>query len=128
MQLKLSKIPVESIFYITEAENYNCSTVILPWDIHRYCDHLSSKQTGYNEKVENTLSKKYPQLNFKKTSKATGHECDGSEVDEPAVNAPKAMEANQDFPLLDKPAIIIDRHGNILLWYLPGILRDERQV
>ena len=26
------------------------------------------------------------------------------------------------------PCIITDRHGHILLWYLPNILRPERQV
>jgi len=29
---------------------------------------------------------------------------------------------------VDKPATVVDRHGNIILWYLPNILQTNRVV
>jgi hypothetical protein len=33
-----------------------------------------------------------------------------------------------DYYLEIRPCTITDRHGKMLLWYLPNILRPERQV
>ncbi|KAF8964946.1 hypothetical protein BDZ97DRAFT_1619087, partial [Flammula alnicola] len=38
----------------------------------------------------------------------------------PPIYAPTSFEC--------EPAVVLDRHGNILTWYLPGILKPERQV
>jgi hypothetical protein len=32
------------------------------------------------------------------------------------------------FPLLQFPSIITDLHGNILVWYLPGLMSRRLQV
>jgi len=45
----------------------------------------------------------------------------------------KEKSLQQRYPPLNNitvsaPCIIVDRHGVILAWYLPGILSDSRQV
>ena len=36
-------------------------------------------------------------------------------------------EEYNDRPI-NEPAIVVDRHGKILVWYLPGALSKARQV
>jgi hypothetical protein len=35
---------------------------------------------------------------------------------------------NPNFGLIDKPAIVVDINGIVVLWYLPGLLLPPRQV
>jgi hypothetical protein len=76
------------------------SAVTIDWDIVRYCEKLTQKQTGSNDQVEEALKKAYPSW----------------------------LAKGQDIPVLDLPATMLDMHRNILLWYLPLALREERQV
>jgi len=68
------------------------------WDAQRYDASLPKKPTGRNEADEERMKKRYP------------------------VN-----EEYNDRPI-NEPAIVVDRHGKILVWYLPGALSKIRQV
>lgn len=72
------------------------ATVKTTWDIDRYCDFLGTKQSGQNAKVEAKLLKKFPPL----------------------------FRPNKG--LLEDPALITDKHGVGMLWYLPGLLSQTR--
>lgn len=71
------------------------SLVRTDWDIDRYCDFLSKRQSGRNVKAEAELMKKFP------PPFSHGH-------------------------LLEYPALITDRHGIAMVWYLPGLLTSAR--
>ncbi|KAF8257003.1 hypothetical protein EI94DRAFT_1539140, partial [Lactarius quietus] len=72
------------------------------WDVTRYADKLLRKPVNSGTKdartTETSLRKRYPLLN-------------GSAAEVP----------------ISRPCIVVDMHGVILAWYLPGILRDSRQ-
>lgn len=48
----------------------------------------------------------------------------------------EAVEAKQEakfhpltnMPLLERPAVVVDRDGKIILWYVPNIMTKVRQV
>ena len=71
---------------------------ILPWDAVRYCNRLSIKDNGRNEVKEAAILKAYPP---------------------PSGTSEKIM---------DTPSIIVDMHGVILAWGLPGVLPMHRQA
>ena len=68
------------------------------WDAQRYDASLPKKPMGRNEADEERMKKRYP------------------------IN-----EDYNDQPI-NEPAIVVDRHGKILVWYLPGALSKARQV
>lgn len=98
--LKLSKTIVNNSSVESRVLTWGSAAVIIDWDIIRYCEKLTQKQTGTNDQVEEALRKAYP----------------------------SRLAKGQDTPVLDLPATLIDIHGNILFWYLPMALREQRQV
>ena len=68
------------------------------WDAQRYDTSLPKKPTGHNEADEERMKKHY------------------------LIN-----EDYNDQPI-NEPAIVMDCHGKILVWYLPGALSKTRQV
>lgn len=68
------------------------------WDVQRYADHIGLKNTG------------------------TGRE----ELEEALLRMFKPVENAPSLEVM--PCTITDRHGRYLLWYLPNILKPERQV
>jgi hypothetical protein len=70
----------------------------MPWDADRYADHITPLQTGFNEAAETRLTNRYPPLYQK------------------------------PYPVIIEPTTITDKHGNCLVWHLPGIVSPERQV
>jgi hypothetical protein len=64
----------------------------LNWDLNQYCDQLTIGQTGNNQAAEEKLQKLYP-----------------------------GIHKNQECSVLGHPAVITDRHSNILVWYLPSM-------
>ena len=60
--------------------------------------HLSQRQTGQNLQQEMKQESRFP----------------------PVFSEP--------FPVLYKPTVITDIHGNALVWYLPAILSDILQA
>jgi hypothetical protein len=77
--------------------------VNIGWDATRYADRLprmpSRSGTVGGLKMEACLNGRYPPRN---NSTAEVH--------------------------ISRPCIIVDKHGVILAWHLPGILKDSRQV
>lgn len=74
-------------------------TVAVDWDVERYSLHITSKQTGRNEAVERLLSTRFP----------------------PAYPA-KSMKH------VFRPAVLVDRHERVMVWYLPDALFRRREV
>jgi hypothetical protein len=75
------------------------STVTLKdWDAQRYDASLPKKPTGQNESDEQRLNIRYP------------------------------VDDNYKDLLISEPTTVVDRHGKIVLWYLPGALSNARQV
>src|SRR5260370_14011722 len=78
------------------------SAVSVEWDATHYADMVPKKPSIRKTKAgnlkEDQLTARYPPL-----------------------NPLKQIRGN-------KQCIIVDRHGIILTWYLPGILEDSRQV
>jgi hypothetical protein len=72
----------------------------VPWDVDRYRDRITIKQSGRNSRVEDKLAEAFPPP-FK----------DGSRL-----------------RLQEAAAVLHDRHGNILVWYMPGAFGTNRQV
>ena len=75
----------------------------MDWDITRYADRLPRKAVNRATKAaqasEDSLKTRYP----------------------PQTNSAAELPKS-------RPCIIVDMQGIILAWYLPGILRDSRQV
>ncbi len=79
----------------------------LSWDAHRYADHVSKTSTAINVEREDELLKTYPPL---------GH-------------VQGDVDANpESYKIIAEPAVITDCHGKILVWSLPKILSQQRQV
>ena len=78
--------------------------VKIDWDFSRYVDELPKQPTFLDE---GTASGTFPPN--KETRLLDKY---------PPLNGVK----------ISKPCIIIDKQGIIMLWYLPGILNDSRQV
>ena len=74
------------------------SEVTLPWDAVRYSDRLTSRETGQHEEREKQHAVAYPPIGD--------------------------MEPNK----ISRPTVVVDMHGVILAWYLPGVLGNARQV
>jgi hypothetical protein len=76
---------------------------VIEWDITRYAENLPRKPKNSGTKAaqdaESSLRRRYP---------------------------PRNKSAADD--TMSRPCIIVDMHGTILAWYLPGILKDSRQV
>lgn len=67
------------------------------WDVERYCDYLTMRQGGVNRKHEAELLDKFPPLH-----------------------------SGTPLPVLQDPAVLTDKHGVALVWYLPGLISEER--
>jgi hypothetical protein len=74
------------------------STVVLPWDAVRYCDRLTSRETGQHEERERQHAIAYPPID------------------------------DMEQTMISWPTVIVDMHRVILAWYLPGVLGTARQV
>lgn len=72
--------------------------VRVPWSAEEYISELPCRPRGFHSDVEERLANLFP----------------------PLFQPP--------LPEMTKPCIIVDSCGVILLWYLPGILSQERQV
>ena len=74
----------------------------MEWDITRYADKLPRRPANSGTKAaqatEASLRQQYP-------------------LNDSAIKGP-----------ISRPCIIVDMQGIILAWYLPGILKDSRQV
>lgn len=70
----------------------------MPWCAKDYLSSLPSRPNGFHGSVEEAIEINFP----------------------PAEKKP--------FPTLSKPAIIVDKNGIILVWYLPEALGQNRQV
>jgi hypothetical protein len=68
------------------------------WDAQRYDASLPKKPTGRNEPDEERMTQRYP------------------------------LDDEYKDRLISEPAIIVDQHGRIVAWYLPGALAKSRQV
>jgi hypothetical protein len=77
--------------------------VTIQWDVTRYADKLPRMAANSGTKAalekEVQMKRQYPPL------------------DDSAAEPP-----------VSRPCVIVDKHGIILAWYLPGILQDSRQV
>lgn len=75
----------------------------IEWDVTRYADRLPRKAANSGTKAalatEASLKRRYPP------------------GDDSAAELP-----------ISRPCVIVDMQGIILTWYLPGILKDSRQV
>jgi hypothetical protein len=75
----------------------------MEWDVTRYADKLPRKaaNSGTPTALENEdrMKRQYPLRN----------------------------DSAAELPI-SRPCIIVDMHGIILAWYLPGVLQDSRQV
>ncbi len=76
------------------------------WDATRYVDKVSGTGTEIDVEEENQLLDKYPPL------------CPVAQV----------TDGEGLLPVIRGPAVIADRHGNILVWSLPDILPTSHQV
>jgi hypothetical protein len=72
--------------------------VATTWDIQRYCAKLTFAQTGQNIAQEELQENRFPPIFMK------------------------------PFPVVSDPAVVTDRDGNTLVWYLPGIISPRLQV
>jgi len=77
-------------------------TVQLPWSIEEYASQLTPQQNIGTDEHEADLLRRFPPLFF------------------------SSEEAQ--VPLQDVPCTIVDSHGIIVLWYLPGALTQSRNV
>lgn len=77
---------------------FSTSTVHLQWDADRYNDDLGASPTGRNAEIERKLAKDWP------------------------PHQPGKMT------VVEKPAIILDRHGRILAWVVPDLFDQKRQA
>jgi hypothetical protein len=66
------------------------------WDIERYAEHISLRNTGVPDDFDKLLQSKFEPL------------------------------AGDIIRIL--PLTVADRHGKLLLWYLPGIFTPKRHV
>ncbi|TFK89215.1 hypothetical protein K466DRAFT_611054 [Polyporus arcularius HHB13444] len=76
----------------------------LTWDGHRYADSLA-KTAVLQLSEEDKRLRRYP----------------------PLIPAEDIIAGDRYYGLIDHPAIIVDCHGNILVWTLPKIIPKHRQ-
>lgn len=74
------------------------SLVSVNWDVQRYADYITPNQSGRGQRAEAKLSLRFP------------------------------VNSGDDRALWEKPGVIVDRHGHILVWHLPDALTRRRQV
>ena len=77
----------------------------LKWDAHQYADD-APKVSPYRAQREDRLLHLYP----------------------PLIPAAEVIGRTEPLPVIDRPAIIVDKSGNALMWSLPGIIPQHRQV
>lgn len=80
------------------AKSQYLPTVSLPWSVKEYLEHLPPRPNGFIGAVEDKLESLFPPMH------------------------------SPPYPLISDPTTIVDLHGCILSWYLPGCLSRERQV
>lgn len=78
--------------------------VPVPWNAQDLADQLSKRPSGLCMALEDALLDTFP----------------------PMCGIEAVLQNN--FPLLRRPAVLVDPQNRILLWYLPGVLSSERQV
>ena len=74
------------------------------WDAEQMRAKLGKMQRGMNMAREDELLKEFP----------------------PFCTPEKVLD--NDLPLLQAPAVLVDSANRVLLWHLPDILTPERQV
>lgn len=86
------------LYFTAHTFMFLMALVHLSWAGPDYVAAMPARPSGRNAGVEEQLSKAFPPLHCR------------------------------PFPLVSRPSIILDSAGNILTWYLPGLLSNERQV
>jgi hypothetical protein len=87
-----------TIYILYWSAGVELSTVPVQWSAAAYADILTPMVSGQNEEQEQQYTRQFPPSN------------------------------QPPFPWTNDPAIVVDRDGVILLWYLPRVLSAARLV
>ncbi len=113
--LRIAEVLVTAIRNVCESTPVCSATYLLrkapctdtvSWDAVRYSDEISRRGTEIDVDEEDELLDKYPPL------------CPVEQI----------TDGDGLLPVIRGPAVIADRHGNILVWSLPDVLPWSQQV
>ena len=89
--------------------NHGGMTVVMQWDADRYAQQVGGLRGFPTSEKESLLMWKYPPLRG-------------------AEDVHRREQRQEHLPLVPEPCIVVDQHGRVLLWSLPGILSKRLQV